>query len=209
MNCLMTEKESLFSPWLDIQTWYKRMTIHRSCWLLITTLPQTLISCIQLTWNHSKDKMILLRVRSKIREFYNWHLSNFYTWCQSDCTRLKLDLFPDVVPIVCVCQVVVYARNCLIQCNIWIIPLKCRKCIFKNKKAVSLCNYLLSCGFGDWIRGTRFLCFLALQGESLELENVLSDFIMHRLFYWCALSIKSHQILNMAATVAITRTELC
>lgn len=28
----------------------------------------------------------------------------------------------------------------------------------------------------DWISGTRFLCFMALQGESLELENVLSDF---------------------------------
>lgn len=55
--------------------------------------------------------------------------------------------------------------------------------------------------FAYWMRGTRFVCFLALQGESSELENVLSGFIMRRLFYWCALSIKSHRVLNTAATV--------
>ena len=45
----------------------------------------------------------------------------------------------------------------------------------------------------DGISGTRFLCFMALQGESLELENVLSDFITCCLFYWCALFLKSRQ----------------
>lgn len=123
------------------------------------------------------------RFRSKIREFYNWHLSNFHTWCQSCCTRLKLDVSLDVVPTVCVFQVLVYARSCPIFTQYLSNPSQLQR----GKKVASLCNYLLSCGFSDRIHGKRCLCFVALQGESIE--NFLSDFIMCRLFYWCAPSI--------------------
>lgn len=133
--------------------------------------------------NHSEGKILSLRAPSTIREFSDWHLENFYAWCQSDCTRLKLDFCPGVVPNVCVCQVVQEAAS------LNAISEKSPRLQRRQFLCVSI-----SCP-------ERFVCFLALQGESLELENVLSGFIMRRLFYCCALSIKSHRILNAAAAV--------
>lgn len=59
-------------------------------------------------------------------------------------------------------------------------------------------------GLNKWHKIFMF----ALQGESFELENVLSDFKTCRLFYWCVLFVKSRQTLNIEATVVMTRTEL-
>lgn len=50
------------------------------------------------------------------------------------------------------------------------------------KKAVCvIVSFYAAFGLNTWHK--IFMFFLALQGESLELENVLSDFIMCRLFY--------------------------
>lgn len=56
-------------------------------------------------------------------------------WCQQECTRLKLDFSPDVVPTVCACQVMVSAESCLTECNtcfkkiIITIAIHSRKCV--------------------------------------------------------------------------------
>lgn len=114
----------------------------QSCRRLIQhwVLASDAIPDFQFSWN--QDNMIHVAVRSKITDFYHWHLLNFYTWCQ----RWKLDLFPDVVPKVCVCQVMVYARSFPIWCNTWIYPpnkrLPFSADMYFKKKAVSLCKCL-------------------------------------------------------------------
>lgn len=140
------------------------------------------------------------RFRSKIREFYNWHLSNFHTWCQSCCTRLKLDVSLDVVPTVCVFQVLVYARSCPIFTQYLSDPSQLQR----GKKAASLCNYLLSCGFFGSNTWHKMFMFYGSSGRKhrkfpVWLYNVSSFLLM------CPF----HPQILAAAAVAVARTELC
>lgn len=127
-------------------------------------------------------------VRSKITDFYNWHFGVIAQDGSWICVlMLCLKSVCQVVVGICKAHLMQYLNNS----SKWMSPSPTQRCVLKRQ--ICLCNSLLSCGALDWIRGTRFLCFMALQGESLELENVLSDFITCRLFYWCVLFVKSSQ----------------
>lgn len=53
--------------------------------------------------------------------------------------------------------------------------------VLKRQFVCVILSFHAAFGLNTWHKIFMFL--LALQGESLELENVLSDFIMCRLFY--------------------------
>lgn len=77
--------------------------------------------------------------------------------------------------------------------------------IFKKKKTQFLCvivSFHLACELSKWHK--IFLCFMALQGESWELEKCPVWFNNVVFFYWCALFVIR---LWMAATVVIARVE--
>lgn len=88
-----------------------------------------------------------------------------------------------------------YARSCphlmqyLNNPSKWMCPSQTQRCILKKRQFVCvIVSFHAASGLNTWHK--MFLCFTALQGESLELENVLSDFIMCCLFYWCVLFVK-------------------
>lgn len=113
-----------------------------------------------------------------------------------------------VVPKVCVCAKWWYMQGAApIQCNTWWIPpnkcllLKMQRCIFKKASfLVLIVSFHAAFGSNKW---HKIFMFRGSSGRKLRTWNVLSAFIMCRLFYWCALFCR--QTGSTAATVVMVK----